>query len=377
MQRPSEQMAKLRQLKNDVSSLSTDIDYLTQTLLTPPQKMIDSVPLNEDTSLLGVEKRPARPPSRLSGWTSNLKLTRQKSNKKRNLPSRSTKYDNIDETPLLTSAAVEGRRGSDDSDKTLVEPSPLSSGVFTAEELLKLLAGPISTMQRLTNEVVAIGGSGGELEVKNIGVELLGIAERSQTLLTNLQCFETETAHVVTSTDKQVDKLDLEMKTLMLQALIKKVQFEQDRLRSFRPMATPVMAVDPLSHPSPYPRAPSIPTKSGAAPSFSRNPFILQATNLPLLASQSASHPSPSAPIKITRPITPSLEVEDEINLSDRSGKAPQYSSFVANSQSSATWAMNVVRLGSFQASALFSPSPIAVRRAVRDETRAGRQLMS
>jgi hypothetical protein len=113
---------------------------------------------------------------------------------------------------------------------------------------------------------------------------------------------------------------DLEMRALLLSALLKKIEAERARLTS-----PPTQALATIS-PSPLTLG-------------SRNPFIVHSTSLTSTSSAS-------------KPITPA----------PASHLSPSYATFVSNSQTS--WTINnVFRLGSYQASMLFSPSPIAVRK--------------
>ena len=121
------------------------------------------------------------------------------------------------------------------------------------------------------------------------------------------------------------DDHELEMRSLMLSALSRKIMIERQ-------------AIDIPQTISPFtPR--------------SLNPFILHASSLT---------PSPLTQLKSSKGASTSRAIPafgSKINTA-----AQPYSSFIGGAQSS-LWTTNVIRLGSFQNSLLFSPSPVAVDR--------------
>ncbi|WVO16209.1 hypothetical protein L204_103880 [Cryptococcus depauperatus] len=308
MQNPHVQVVLVEQLENELSNLNVDIANLNQTLLFP------SSPVSPLLS-------PTKPPTKISRLVSVLNFPRPTPFKKQSKAAgRWTrgKYDKLEE-PLLSRRGSVESTCSEDSDTTLVGSgnvhtitgeSQTSRNEDQAGKLLALLAPVISTLQRLGMKLVAQGPN---LSVKDY-LELKKSYHSSCTtileLLTQLQTLKAD--------DKEgndgLDSHNMEMSHLMLEALIKKVKIEQDRFSA------------------------SSPTTSST-----KNPFVFQA-----ITSSTRNRISKTKSIPIS--------------AASSGGREVSYRSFIANSTQS-SWAMNVVRLGSFQASALFTPSPIAVRR--------------
>jgi hypothetical protein len=124
------------------------------------------------------------------------------------------------------------------------------------------------------------------------------------------------------STDSSDDPHDLEMKTLLLDALSKKIEQE-------RPCTLATMKNSP--------------------PLPDDNPLILHSSGV--LSSERRS---------ITPPIQPKQGVPIVSGIGI--GQVGMYPSFSQATQQHQAGLSNVFRLGSFQNSMLFSPSPVAVR---------------
>jgi hypothetical protein len=197
--------------------------------------------------------------------------------------------------------------------------------------LLGVLAPLVSTLQKL-----GLGLSAVELEADDkLSHSFEAVCGQLEGLLANLR--EQEKG------DRSASEDDFDMPALLLEALRKKVQAERDRLESPN-SPTPTRSA-PLSAPS-------------LTPSQSQNPFILRA---PSLSRGSMTRSSLSKPITPAPSITAGSPAPAQ-GIADPPGFS--YAGFVGGSQSN--WRVNnVFRLGSYQASMLFSPSPIAVRRLV------------
>lgn len=231
--------------------------------------------------------RPALTPtsskSRLSNFTSPFRLVRSRSQKKR--------YDKVEEQTGLLSA----RRDSDDSDQALLDQDD------PASHLLAVLAPLVSGIQRLGPRTT------GQNDVAGLFDE---VCKTLKALIVELK-----------GEESGGDEHDLEMRSLMLSALVKKVQAERHSITIASPLAAK-----------------------------SLNPFVFHATSL----SNASIKPIPfSKPIPV---------------IGKTGGALAPYSSFAGGAPSS-TWAMSVIRLGSFQNSMLFSPSPVAVRKLVAGKT--------
>ncbi|WVQ80642.1 hypothetical protein IAT38_002747 [Cryptococcus sp. DSM 104549] len=348
------QAIQLEQVKIDLSDLSAEILSLSLTILSPvkhaPPPRSTSPSLSPSPPSFS---KPPAPPTRFYRFTSTLKSARQRSLKKTKGWSWGTKYDKMDE-PLLT------RRGSADSDMTLVEREDAepgkkgiavsvdggdSSGGYSAGELLALLAPVVSTLQRLGIRFATLSAQMAEDNLLPARAAFLDGCHQLSDLLASLrpptlpppndrQSSVTTAMPVPSVCDPQ----EHEMCSLMLDALARKVQVEQDKLDKLRG--------DGSYH-------------SVASPTSSRNPFVIHAatpssTTISATANGTRRGSAPSAPVKIGAPAPGGPGMADGVS----------YRSFMAGSQQS-TWATHVVRLGSFQASALFTPSPIAVRRMV------------
>lgn len=237
--------------------------------------------------------------SRFSRLTSQLRFVRKRSAK--------SCIDTPDENQRL----LDARRGSAQSDETLVESDD------TASDLLDVLGPLVATLQRLRARIA--------LQSKVGQQSILTQAEEVCALLLRLIEDQQTTDHSST-VDK--DDHDVEMRSLMLSALLKKVTFEQTSFQHLQTSSSPGTIPLVLA-----PRAAStllIPTPL--------NPLIFHQNSL-------------------TRPLN--LAQPRSIPIANQS-----YLGFAGNAQQSA-WAANVIRLGSYQNSLLFSNSPVAVRRMV------------
>ncbi|ODO09774.1 hypothetical protein I350_01991 [Cryptococcus amylolentus CBS 6273] len=330
-----QQEALLDNLKNDLKALKIDIEALSTSLLPSPVKSIQP-PISPASSVGTIVQKPQ--PSRLGRLASALaQMSNKKSAKGANIANRWNrgryKTEAMDEVH---------RRGSNDSntsadsDMTLVGSEGQggpggNAGGFqedSAGELLATLAPVIAALQhlgiKLRTHTEMLRGNGDYTSVKD---SFLAACESVVTLLLEL---ESPNGHVEGQPDSLADvgQDNLEMRSLMLEALKKKVKTEQHRLS----------------------------TASFASPQRSptHDPFAVHSASSPYGRSRKGGvGVTKSVPIKIS---------------AVGGGQAGEvaYRSFMANSQQSA-WAINAVRLGSFQASALFTPSPVAVRRLVGD----------
>ncbi|EIW70707.1 hypothetical protein TREMEDRAFT_61218 [Tremella mesenterica DSM 1558] len=202
------------------------------------------------------------------------------------------------------------RRGSSGSDTTLVEDVGES-----AADLLGQMAPLVSALQTLSPKMSTI---------KPIPADLRELFDEACQKLTDL--LEKKRAGV-----EEGKGDELGMSRLLLDALLRKVQAER---------LTVARAASPLVMQS-------------------ANPFVIHAAALGSTSTISNGSAASSILNGGSRTISSPARIAPVTGTS-----AGGYTSFASASQSGA-WGMNVVRLGSFQASALFSPSPIAVRRAV------------
>lgn len=193
---------------------------------------------------------------------------------------------------------LDQRRGSADSDATLVNVDPASS-------LLTMLAPVIANLQQLGIRISAVSPPDNSLLVT-----FRGLCIELEQLLDALKAAGSTAA--MTADGKAYDH-DQEMRTLLLKALTRKVQIERER-----------------SMPPPVALAPS-PTSATSKV----NPFVVHSSAL-----LSGRKKTTSKPI---------------------GGPATQGGSAAPGVQS--MWRANVFRVGSYQASMLFSPSPVAVKR--------------
>lgn len=211
--------------------------------------------------------------------------------------------------------------GTSASSSTLSSPSSVKSEVDRddATILLSLLAPLISRLQKLGR---AIRDCEGVME---------GTYDKFTICSEKLEG-KIEWYHQPTES-AGVDPHDLEMKTLLLDALSKKIQQERINTIPVPPKVSP---------------PPSIPNE---------NPLILHSTGV-----LRAERRSITPPVQPNRgiPIGTGANRGVRIGIGNIGGQEGMYPSFTHATQQIGL--SNVFRLGSFQNSFLFSPSPVAVR---------------
>jgi len=244
--------------------------------------------------------------------TAPFRLVRQRCQKKT--------YANIDEQIGLLAS----RRDSADSNQTLVE----EQDVDPASQMLTVLAPLVSGLQKLRLRIPA--------QTDEVMKQYEEVCGNLKVLIVELEG----------SKGTEGDEHDLEMRSLMLSALLKKVQAERQAITT----ASQVQAKHKANSTT------TLTTTSPSAPKFN-NPFVLHATSVNL----TRKYLAPTQRVSVSKTIP---------SIVGAAGPPPPYSSFVGGAQSS-TWAMNIIRLGSFQNSMLFSPSPIAVRKIVTGKAKA------
>lgn len=323
--------------RNELSNVDVEIACLNRTLFSP----IFSPPITL-TQKYTPHMTPIRT-SRFSKLTSVLSISREDPYKRENAKlggkwgwGRYNRLDKNEETPLIRrESGVSGR--SSDSDRTLVgatancgENICLVQDEWVhdpADELLVLLAPVISTIQRMG---IKISSRVHALLPAEYDVLRDHYLEACNAMLSALNKLQSPQSYVKARRSSFVDtEDDLEMRTLILEALIKKIKAEQAR---FRFLPTTLIS--------------------------SHNPFVVHAA-----ASLQNPDQRPSGRRASTVQSNPITIVPAQVTLPN--GEISSRS-FIRSPQQS-SWAMNIVRLGSFQASALFTPSPIAVRKPVED----------
>ena len=190
----------------------------------------------------------------------------------------------------------------------------------TASDLLAILAPVVSSTQRLS------------ARIRTDGLDPSDFAQICKELLEVLRKCQRQD-------EDDTDEHDLEMRDLLLEALIKKVQTELSAVESLSASAP----VSPRRTDSLNPFA------SPITPTFTVRPMTFSA------AGRSISEDSPLYPLNTHSPFvlhSASLKSPARARPISAPGGTPQ-----------ASWLRDVVRLGSYQASALFSPSPVAVHR--------------
>lgn len=196
-----------------------------------------------------------------------------------------------------------------------------------AGELLVLLAPVISAIQRLGIKISSHVHALLPAEFDALRDHYLEACNAMLSALTKLQSPQ---SYVKARRNPFLDTGDgLEMRTLMLEVLIKKIKAEQARFRFLSTTFT-----------------------------SSNNPFVVHAAASLQNPDQRPSERHASTVQSNSIKIIPAQVTPPNGEISSRS--------FIPSPQQS-SWAMNIVRLGSFQASALFTPSPIAVRKLVED----------
>ncbi|WVQ99322.1 hypothetical protein IAU59_006454 [Kwoniella sp. CBS 9459] len=417
------------QLRRDLSSLCRETKSLSQYLLQPASTHCG--PTKQQSALT-----PPSTPSRFTRFVSRHASLKRKGSRHTTTSSNSNfsskfhkqnkknkTYDKLDEAPLLA------RRGSDDSDKTLVDShdvvesdsgaeyipaiaaaetnsafpltrrEPYLGSTLEADKLLSLLAPHISELQRLGARMSSYRSSlvkGSSVQSSlSPGLSILGDSEQDdnnifrlfKNICDRLLDLMSELKTQPHSESEHEQDHDLEMRDLMISALVKKVEFELDRLPPTDQLRSGLQVstdnASKLGHD--YTLAPP------SRPRGSTNPFIVHSASLlappvhlPVTTTGTQALDSTngvdgtgvnvnidansnyvrrgSNPIKIS--LTPS---PNPTSVGKQGFSEYEYEcEYLAPAQQASTgsgWAKNLVRLGSYQASMLFSNSPVAVRR--------------
>ncbi|WWC61779.1 uncharacterized protein I303_104364 [Kwoniella dejecticola CBS 10117] len=406
--------AQIEEIMSDLDKLSQQIPFLSERLSHHPHsasrpdasrlsRLISIV--SKKTSLRGNHNR-----KRIAKGYSSLK-----------------DEDGKEDEPLLSPNPKTSRRQSSDSDRTLVNSSsPLHH--TSAEDILNELSPLIRELQRISNLMISTSPpyrtshvfpnnedrSGTAYQLIE---RFIGVCDDLIELVNTLNMPQRVSGNVDGDGD---DHNDDGMRELLIAALKKKIQVEADRLK-------PNTHILSYGHSHPRPRSPySISINVTSLEDKSKNPFIVHATSL--TASDSPSSDSQrvrrndddscsnisiakdddpeevmllspsnisitgrrreSQPIKIANPSL-LLESETLTNVDSNTLKKqnmapfshfnisvtnPTFSKNKNETQTafqtdtttlpSSSWAQNIIRIGSYQASLLFSNSPIAVRRS-------------
>ncbi|WVR07131.1 hypothetical protein IAU60_004172 [Kwoniella sp. DSM 27419] len=239
--------------------------------------------------------------------------------------------DRQDHEPLLSLI------GPDDSQETLVD-APAAVKTVDADSLLNTLAPVVSELQRLAPQVISYLQRGLDsplgVQFTDICVELLDIVnEIRQQAREVTDCRPKQQEHF----SNVLMSHDQDMRDLLLAALTTKVEREYERLTAIKGLPAVVTPPD--------------------------DPFVLHSTSLPALPRANRATRG-STPIKIGPGSMASSDFDtntdtDSASITLINGSS---SSHLYPAQGSQGWARNLVRLGSYQASLLFSNSPVAVR---------------
>ncbi|WVQ67766.1 uncharacterized protein L199_005971 [Kwoniella botswanensis] len=314
------------QLRFDLENLFNEITHVTRLLLSRPSSVSPEFELPPS---------PQPSPHRFSRLVSLLP-SRSRSLRRRG------RYTPIEEKPLLGDHTGD-RRNSDDSDITLVPPK--TPPLLNAENILKELAQPISNLQRYSNRIHHLNFTNREYKkddteelidmFKTICTRLIDLLESLKISSRDKSIFDND--HV--SDQKDEDNGEMEMRHLMIQALIKKINIELTRFSS----PTPSFSLNS---------------------SMTKNPFIFHSSslssNLTAPSSICTSETGYDGEILISPVVSQrreSLSTPRPIKMTHR---------YHLDSEQS-NWAQNIIRLGSYQASWLFSNTPIAVRKLSGD----------
>jgi hypothetical protein len=315
---------------NDVEKLQVDLQCAKALLLhTPlsPLRTASHVSFTSAKTALSIRAlKPPLPKVLLSRMTAPFRRARARSQQ--------NKYDKMEETKSLLS----DRRGSADSDTTLIEDSlfsdlePVPTGPSgapdAAGQILEILAPIIGSLQRLTPRLETVQHDGAKLSH-----DLDALCEQTLDLLDEL-------TEKTSTRGPYKDEHDLEMTSLMLDALRKKVEKEQMSMQRSSSLEVDYTETEHTDSDGEDERARQVidrrEVNSGPLLPASRNPFIVHSTSIALSSTRRSSVTGKAVPI----------------------GMGPS-TAFAGNQQS---WTQNVIRLGSFQNSMLFSPSPVAVR---------------
>ncbi|KAK6910193.1 hypothetical protein I203_104225 [Kwoniella mangroviensis CBS 8507] len=347
MYKQNTQSIGISQLRLDLENLSNEITHVTRRLLGPPSSISPYLPLNPQTS-----------PHRLSRLVSLLP-SRSRSLRRKG------KYEPIDEKPLL-SGHTGDPRNSDDSDTTLVPPG--TPPLLKAEDILKEMAQPISNLQRYSNRLHHLNLTVGEYKkddkeeliglFKTICTRLIDLLESLKTLSRDKSMFDNDNI----SDRKDEDNGEMEMRDLMIQALIKKINIELTRFSS----PIPSFSLNSSMTKNPFVLHSTSLTTDLTAPSsiFSGSGKVTDYDSEILISpavSQRRESLSTPRPIKMTHHNHLDREIETMSLSSFSSLDKTVEGEYALSSNNNQNWAQNIIRLGSYQASWLFSNTPVAV----------------
>jgi hypothetical protein len=237
----------------------------------------------------------------LSRITATLRLDKFRSHNKQ--------YDQLEETKSL----ITDRRGSGDSDTTLV-----ATQVDYSAHLLEILAPLVSALQGITRKI-------------SVDMADVAVLQEHGVMCERLLDLINEVRETVLDQEGERDEHDFEMACLMLDALAKKISTERSTLQMVAKQDEKENLIESAAQGNNVQDSPLLP---------SRNPFIVHSTSISLAPRRDSD--TKSQPIGQLAPA------------------AGTYSAYASGAQQ--TWARNVIRLGSYQNSMLFSPSPVAVR---------------
>ena len=294
-----------------------------------------------DTPHKVVDPKIRTSPTRMFKVTTPFRLVRSKIQRKNS-------YQIMEEERLLPD-----RRDSGSSDETLVNDDD------PAGYLLSILAPLIAGIQRISTKLNPFGQQFDVID----GFDRL--CSKTLDLLVELK----EDAD-----EEGLRKDDLEMKSLMLSALIRKVEAESFKKRSHAQRRPSLIIPMLLNSARSSPGVSSVPCHSETPTPLtlqSENPFVIHASSLSLSSPNGrvrkdlSEDQDRNADIDlVTRPTINRIGSSSRgIPIARAGGLGGTFANFVGGAQSS-LWATNI-RLGSFQNSLLFSPSPIAVRQVL------------
>ena len=216
----------------------------------------------------------------------------------------------------------------DFSDDGLPPPPSSAKILDNASHILDILAPVVASLQKITPRI-----SNNMADLETILKDYDHVCESILQLLDGLRSKDRGSVK---------DDHDLEMTSLMLDALHKKVGKEQMSVHLIRQPINIKADYESMREESVAKRE-SEETKYMTSPLLlhSQNPFVLHSTSITLSSTRRSSVAGKGVPIEL------------------HGATAAPKDHLMPVQQ---TWAKNVIRLGSFQNSMLFSPSPVAVR---------------
>ncbi|WVW83810.1 hypothetical protein I302_105831 [Kwoniella bestiolae CBS 10118] len=324
--------------RDDLNLLSQQITHLTHIL--NPSSPPPQTPYTPPT--------PPQSPHRLSILVSLLP-SRFRSLKRRG------KYSTIDEKPVLGD-----RRGSSDSERTLV-PHEIDSKLtkyLSAEEILRYLARPISDLQKTSNKLYHSQNTNQKLKPKekqDLILMFRDLCSRLLDLLDSLRIpMDKEGKNIFDDPSDSNDDGEDEMRNLMIQALTKKINIELNRFSS----QTQTHTLNPKTHKNPFVLHSTSLTAPASLYTSSESGYDSEILVSPAICQGRDSLSTPR-PIQLTHSISnnsfPSFTSSDSDKTCISTGASPS------------NWAQNLIRLGSYQASWLFSNTPVAVKKLTGD----------